>query len=238
MNRTDRLHALTEELRRAGPRGCSSQHLAERFAVSVSTIKRDVTAIQQAGTPIRARNGPSGGYVLEAEDTLPPVQFTHAQAMAVAAALAANSEALIAPDGAAALKKIAAVLDMESRHEVVKLLGRTQRPATESAPAPRVIDEALRQQRVVVLDYVDAKGESTRRRVEPLELTHTGDHWYLVGWCLRRDAVRWFRLDRVRSAHLTPDPVVGRDLPAIGAPPPDAGPVGVVINLDTARRRR
>jgi predicted DNA-binding transcriptional regulator YafY len=239
VNRIVRLHRLTEELRRAGSKGCSSHELAERFAVSVSTIKRDIAALQQEGTPIRPRAGrPSTGYVLDPDDTLSPVTFTRAQAMAVATALAANVPTV--PDGTAALKKVASVLDTEARSEVIKLLSHISKERADNAtgPAPRVIDEALRRQRVVVLDYVDAKGESTRRRVEPLELTHNGDHWYLVGWCLRRDAVRWFRLDRISSARLTPDPVAGRELPATGAPPPDAEPVGVVIHLDTARRRR
>ena len=41
MNRTDRLHALSEELRRAG-----------WLEVSTRTIKRDVAALQQAGLPV------------------------------------------------------------------------------------------------------------------------------------------------------------------------------------------
>ena len=58
MNRTDRLYALTEELRRTGPRGRTSAALADRFEVATRTVKRDVLALQEAGVPIWATAGP------------------------------------------------------------------------------------------------------------------------------------------------------------------------------------
>ena len=52
MNRTDRLHALSEELRRAGQHGRTAARLAGWLEVSTRTIKRDVAALQQAGLPV------------------------------------------------------------------------------------------------------------------------------------------------------------------------------------------
>ena len=40
MNRTDRMYALVEELRAAGPRGRTARRLAAQFEVSVRTIER------------------------------------------------------------------------------------------------------------------------------------------------------------------------------------------------------
>src|SRR5690606_8617698 len=57
VNRTDRLFAIREELRGAGPAGRTAERLAEVFEVSVRTIKRDVAALQQAGFPVWARPG-------------------------------------------------------------------------------------------------------------------------------------------------------------------------------------
>jgi predicted DNA-binding transcriptional regulator YafY len=94
MNRTDRLHALGEELRRAGPRGRTASQLATWLEVSTRTVKRDAAALQQAGLPVWAQAGPGGGYVLDAVATLPLVNLTPAQAVAVAVALAAQRDAL------------------------------------------------------------------------------------------------------------------------------------------------
>ncbi|WP_425272898.1 helix-turn-helix transcriptional regulator [Rathayibacter festucae] len=76
MNRTDRLYGLVEELRAVSPRPRSARRLAERFEVSVRTIERDPSALQQSGLPIWAEPGRTGGYVIDASATLGPAGFT------------------------------------------------------------------------------------------------------------------------------------------------------------------
>ncbi len=66
MNHTDRLYAITEELRRATPHGVIAQQLARMLEVSERTVKRDVSALQQAGVPICAQTGVGGGFFLSA----------------------------------------------------------------------------------------------------------------------------------------------------------------------------
>jgi predicted DNA-binding transcriptional regulator YafY len=231
VNRTDRLYALAEELRAAGRGGRTSAWLAARFEVSTRTVKRDVAALQQAGVPVWADAGPGGGYVLDPAVALPPLTFTAAEAAAVALALAALPSAPFAPDGRSALSKVLAAMP-PAEVERARALGSrlwirdahgTGRPAVD-----RVLDEALRREVVVVLDYVAADGTATSRRaVEPMALAATGGHWYLLAWCRRRRAGRWFRLDRVVAAHLTTEPVAVHDLrETFGEPPADAGPIG------------
>lgn len=60
MNRIDRLYALVEELRAAGPRGRTARRLAEHFEVSVRTIERDLSALGQAGVPLATKQGRTG----------------------------------------------------------------------------------------------------------------------------------------------------------------------------------
>ena len=227
MNRTDRLHALSEELRRAGRRGRTAARLAAWLEVSERTVKRDVSALQQAGLPVWARSGPGGGYVLDASATLPPVTLTPEQAAAIAVALATQPDGPYSVDGRVALEKILDVLDPEGRERAEQLAERVW--VRQHAPAgPRVhpaVEQALSQRRVLVVTYRDGAGQVTRRRVEPQMLARTGDRWYLLAWCLERAAARWFRCDRIESAALTPDPAAVRDPALFGTPPPDAAPV-------------
>jgi predicted DNA-binding transcriptional regulator YafY len=110
MNRTDRLYALVEELRAAGPRGRTASQLAARFEVSVRTIERDLSAIGQAGVPLATRQGRTGGYSLDPSMTLPPLNFTPREATAVAVALSSSTHVLFARDARSALQKIVAAM--------------------------------------------------------------------------------------------------------------------------------
>ena len=229
MNRTDRLHALGEELRRAGARGRTAARLATWLEVSTRTVKRDVAALQQAGLPVRAQAGPGGGYVLDSRATLPPVNLTAAQAVAVATALAAQRGAPYAVDARAALAKVLDVMHPADRSRAEELGARVwvrdDGPAPADPAVARAVGEALATRRVLALHYRDSSGRLSQRRVEPHLLAHTDGHWYLVAWCHHRRAPRWFRLDRIRAAHTTDEPVPDRDAAVFGTPPPDARPV-------------
>src|SRR6266542_4539838 len=87
MNRTDRLYALVAELRAVAPRPRSARWLAGRFEVSARTVERDISALQQSGVPIYAEPGRRGGYCLDKARTLPPVNLTPGEAVAMALAL-------------------------------------------------------------------------------------------------------------------------------------------------------
>lgn len=243
MNRTDRLYAIAEELRRAGPQGRTSGVLAERFEVSGRTVKRDVLALQEAGVPIWAQAGPGGGYVLDEAATLPPLTFSAREAIAVSVALAMGRALPFAPDGQSALGKLLDAMRPEDKAAAEALGGRIwtrqapdpRDPADRSGrmrsdqrpAAARVVDEAIRDEVVVLIDYTDASGARTERRpVEPQVYALDGDQWFLLAWCRMRRAGRWFRLDRIDRAVLTTEHVAPRDVAAtFGEPPPDAAPL-------------
>ena len=93
MNRTDRLYALVEELRARAPRPLRAAELAARFEVSTRTIERDLLALQEAGVPIWTQPGPGGGYSLNPDTTLPPLNLTPEEAVALALTPARRAEA-------------------------------------------------------------------------------------------------------------------------------------------------
>ena len=56
-------------------------------------------------------------------------------------------------------------------------------------------------------DYLNSRGESERRRVDPLRVESIDADWYLRGWCHLREAVRTFRLDRISNPIVTDEPL-------------------------------
>jgi predicted DNA-binding transcriptional regulator YafY len=65
------------------------------------------------------------------------------------------------------------------------------------AAADRLRDAIDRGQRVHLSYYVPGRDEATERDVDPMRLLVVDGRTYLEGWCLRAEAVRLFRLDRV-----------------------------------------
>ncbi|MGM7680083.1 helix-turn-helix transcriptional regulator [Microbacterium sp. A94] len=229
MNRTERLHSLTESLRRAGTRGRTAQQLADEFEVTVRTIKRDLAALGAGGLPVWGRTGPGGGYGLTEMSSLPPVNLTAAQALALTAAVSATAQAPFSGSARAAIRKVLDVLDPAARRRATELSSRVW---VDVAPAaPRRVMSALEQATVdqvtVNIVYIDAKGQHTRREVEPMIFALTGGRWLLIGWCRLRDDVRWFDLTRIQSATTTRHPCTGHSIDEIGTPPELARPVGV-----------
>lgn len=221
MNRTERLHALTESLRRAGTRGRTASQLAEEFGVTVRTIKRDLTALDAGGLPIWGRTGPGGGYGLTERASLPSVNLTAAQALALGAAISASALAPFADAARAAFRKVLDVLDPATRRRAAELSNRVW---VDVGPTARrrvmsVLEQATVDQTTVNLTYTDAKGQTTRREVEPMIFAFTGGRWLLVAWCRLRNEVRWFNLSRIERATATRNLCAGHHIDEIGTPP-------------------
>jgi predicted DNA-binding transcriptional regulator YafY len=202
VNRTDRLYGIVEELRAVAPRPRSGRWLAGRFEVSVRTVERDIGALQQTGVPVYAEPGRTGGYCLDKARTLPPVNFTPAEAVAVAVALDRLDATPFAADAAAAVRKLLAAMqadDAAAARELARRIHVLGDPPARPAPPPRPLADAVGAGRVLRIGYADKAGTVTGRDVEPLGFLVRDEHWYLVGWCRLRDALRAFRVDRMTS---------------------------------------
>jgi predicted DNA-binding transcriptional regulator YafY len=214
VNRTDRLYALVEELRAVAPRPRSARWLAGRFEVSTRTVERDIGALQQSGVPIWAEPGRTGGYCLDAARTLPPVNLTPAEAVAMALALHGLAGTPFRATAGSALRKLVAAMQSDDAAAARRLAGRVHLLGDpgELPPVPAPVADALGHGRVLRLGYADRSGAVTARDVEPLGYVGRDGRWYLVAWCRLRDGVRAFRTDRITSAAVTAEPVDPRPL--------------------------
>lgn len=205
---------MVEELRASAPAFRTARELAEVYELSTRTIERDILALQEAGVPIRGAAGRRGGYSIDPARTLPPVNFTPAEALAVAIALA-DGAGPFAGAGRAARNKVLAAMsadDLDATRAMAERVRRFSRPDRREAPqVPLLVQRAIAEQLVVSIDYLDRHAVGTRRQVEPVGVVSLDDDWYLVGWCRLRDDARTFRLDRVRGAELTGEEAPVRD---------------------------
>ncbi|MET0705048.1 MAG: WYL domain-containing protein [Mycobacterium sp.] len=216
MRRAERLYALVDLLR-GSRRPMSAARLSEQFEVSKRTIERDIQSLQLAGVPIYADHGVAGGYSILREHSLPPLNLTVPESLAVLAGLGLLETS---PYGAAARRARAKVLAISREDQLAPVdealatifVIDSQAP-TEAAIA--LIPEAIAARRVVRLQYTSEDGAThTTRAVEPMGLLRGGDSWMFVAWCRLREGIRGFHLDRIRHLEITEEVFPDRD-PAV-----------------------
>lgn len=133
--------------------------------------------------------------------TLPPLNFTPAEAVAVAVALSRATGSPFDRAARGALRKIVSAMPARDTERAQELADRVRfisppGPAG-NAPVPTIIEESLVARRVLRLTYEDKVGARSEREVEPIMFLSSRRDWYLLGWCRLRDDVRAFRIDRI-----------------------------------------
>ncbi|MFZ1814021.1 MAG: YafY family protein [Rhizobiaceae bacterium] len=206
MRRADRLFQIVQHLRSG--KLITARTLAERLEVSERTIYRDMADLQGSGVPI---DGEAGiGYMMRQGYDLPPLMFTREEMSALvigARIVRAWGGARMALSAEDAISKIESVLPQAERSSAADV--RIYAYDYQMQPAERanldLIDTAIKDRKLLVIDYSDASQVATVRTVEPLGLFYWGRVWTLVGWCRLRSDFRMFRLDRIEKLTCSPD---------------------------------
>jgi predicted DNA-binding transcriptional regulator YafY len=182
----------------------TAAELAERLAVSVRTVHRDVEALAAAGVPVEAVRGAAGGYRLAGgyRTRLTGLTADEAEALFAAGIPGPAAELGLGGELAAARLKVLAALPQELQERATRaqrlfhLDARGWFRAEDTVPhLPALADCVWRGCRVR-LRYRE-RGTVVQRTVDPLGLVLKGGAWYLVA---RRSAgMRVYRVSRVAS---------------------------------------
>ena len=223
MKKAERQYALVDLLRGAR-RPWSAARLAAELEVSSRTIERDIVSLQLAGVPVYATQGVTGGYAILREYSLPPLNLSATESLAVLAGLALLDSSPYQAAARRARAKITAVMREADRPVVQELLETVRvidfsEPGADAVPVG-LLSDVIAERRVVRITYVgetdpDGRpGAVTVRDVESMGLLRAADAWLLVGWCRLRDAVRGFRVERITALEILDETAPHRD-PAV-----------------------
>lgn len=211
----DRLARLTRlvSILQAHPDGIRTADVAERVGMSVRTVYRDLKAIdEEIGVPVWADGGLWG--IDQDKAFLPPLKLTQGEAMAVvlSARLMVRYLDKYDPELASAFEKLEQGLPpalAEHVERTLDILSKARRDEHFIAHV-RLLTRAWAERRVVTIDYEPAhydRGSTPRRAtvrpylLEPSLQTHA---LYLIGFDEEREAIRTFKVERIRTAALTP----------------------------------
>lgn len=217
LTRLERLDLLASRLKAQEPMTVAA--IAEEFGLSRRTLFRDLAILRDRGLPIEADRGRGGGIRLHRTWGIGRLTLSYREAVELLVSVAV-AERMDAPWLIANLapirRKLAASFSPALRDRIDGLAQRIRvggaaspavlqgfsRPEEKSAEA---LCRAFLEMRLLGFDYTDTEGSESRRRVEPHHLMLNYPVWYLVAWDAGRDAVRSFRLDRMRRAHVEPE---------------------------------
>jgi predicted DNA-binding transcriptional regulator YafY len=204
---TKRLSRLTAILTQLQTKRISTAtQLANKFAVSIRTIYRDIRALEEAGVPIITEEGK--GYSLVKGYTIPPVMFTEAQANALITAeqlVLKNNDSSFVKDYSEAIEKVKAVLNYALKDKAHLLTARTRFDQnlfrTRSSHVLSDLQFAITNFRLSSIVYTNENNQETNRVIEPFALLST-DYWLLIAFCRLRNDFRYFRIDRIKTLEI------------------------------------
>ncbi len=210
MRRSERLFAIAEYLR--GRRtGVVADALAERFDVTVRTIYRDLDSLRAADFPLHAERGRGGGYALDRNYNLPPVNFNAREAAVLILAGRWLVDMRLVPfveTLKAALDKVRSALPVTEQRSLARLrdsLSFIGVPARTASPkVQRAMEQAWLENRPLRITYEGAKCRSVRQ-IQILQIVMERTETLLNCEDLELQEKRQFRLHRIKSATMCSD---------------------------------
>ncbi len=216
---------LALELIQGSP-GITADRLADKLGVTERAARRYVGILREAEIPIESTRGPYGGYRVGRGLRLPPLVFSATEALGLVMAVLDGHHPAgdpTDPVGSALGKIIRALPEpVAAQAEAVR---RTTAPAPDraavrpDASTTSVLVEACSQRRRVRVDYRSESGSEWTVEVEPWAVVVRHGRWYLVCRVPAKEAVRAYRVDRVRQVET---------LDGTFTPPADLDPVAVL----------
>ncbi|NUO55877.1 MAG: WYL domain-containing protein [Hamadaea sp.] len=203
--------------------GVTADELGERLGVTERAARRYVEILREAGVPVESVRGPHGGYRLGRGVRLPPIVFSQEEALALVMAVLDGQPAATDAEntvGSALVKVIRALPERIGREAAAlreNIAATPDRHASRPDPATTsVLIAAVAERRRVRLTYHSPRGESGAWQgdVDPWAVVVRYGRWYLLCHSLRADAVRTYRVDRIRAVEPTGhefDPPEGLD---------------------------
>lgn len=187
------------------------------FEVSPRTIYRDIDAINMAGIPVRGASGVGGGFEIMQEYKVDKKVFSTADLSALLMGLTSLSNMIRGEELVHALAKVKSFIPADRAKDIelkVNQICIDLSPWTGNSsiqPYFEMIKEALQENRLLTFEYIAHHGNKGARTVEPYQLVLKNSHWYLQGYCHKRNDYRLFRLSRMSNLQMQEETFTARD---------------------------
>ncbi|GAA4683724.1 helix-turn-helix transcriptional regulator [Frondihabitans cladoniiphilus] len=190
---------------------------ATHFGVPVAQIRRAVELIAVSGIPGETNQYQHGDLFDIAWDDFEQndvIVLTNLVAIDDSPRFSAREAAALI----AGLQYLSSLPENADRQAIATLMSKLSRGAsaeptqvavenTETSEVLGLIRAAVDEGVQVEFDYSGVRGQSERRRVDPLRVESVDADWYLRGYDHLREALRTFRLDRMSNTRVSDQPI-------------------------------
>jgi predicted DNA-binding transcriptional regulator YafY len=186
----------------------SAQELADMFEVSPRTIYRDIDAINMAGIPIHAKPGVGGGFEIMQNYKIDKKVFSSADLSSILTGLSGLSSMIQGDELANVLAKVKSFIPADRAKDIelkVNQICIDLSPWMGNGNIQlyiEIVKAALQESKLLSFEYIAHHGNKTARTVEPYQLILKSSHWYLHGYCRKRNDYRMFRLSRMSNLQI------------------------------------
>lgn len=194
-----------------------AQELADRFEVSPRTIYRDIDTINMAGIPVRSISGVGGGFEIMQNYKIDRKVFSTADLSAILMGLSSLSDMIRGDELVNALAKVKSFIpadrakDIELKANQIHVDLSPWMGNRNIQPYLEIIKTAMQEGKLLSFEYIAHHGNKTARIAEPYQLVLKSSHWYLQGYCHKRNDFRLFRLSRISNLQIQEDTFTPRD---------------------------
>lgn len=196
MGKIDRLYAITVYLLNNGK--ATATELSRKFEVSVRTVQRDIDSLCQAGIPIVAETGASGGYYLAESFRMDAHTATNEDYAFILTALKGFSSVMNSSKIDATLEKVASLT--KTPNDGIILDFSVLREG--DSQLMQILQDAVRTKRPVSFEYTNSDNITRKHTVEPIAVVYRWYAWYLLAYSTVKNDYRTYKLIRMRNAEI------------------------------------
>lgn len=189
----------------------TAPELAERFEVSRRTINRDIEDICKAGIPVVTTQGYGGGLSIADGYKFDKSLFTKEELQVVLAGLRGMDSVSKGSIFASLLDKLSDKGQRVIAEDII-IIDLASHYQTSLTQKIEILKRAIWTKHILSFQYYYEKGE-VKRCIEPYRLIFKWSSWYVLGFCLDRQAYRLFKLNRLWGLQINQETFSEREIP-------------------------
>lgn len=200
-----------------------ANYLANKYDVSVRSVYRYVSALEEAGVPVYTVRGREGGFSVVDSYRLPATFMTIKEYEKTIDALTAIESGMPDKDLARAIDKLKAAVKSEYTGFDVKsgnliIDAGPWGDAVGYKTKLKTLQNSIEENKKLFIRYHDRNGAVSERTIEPHVIVFKQGLWYVFAYCELRKEFRFFKTGRIEKAELLNEKFVRRDLDKMDLP--------------------